>query len=153
VKPNHTARAGRQTMSTAGTMATAPNHGTNLLFWLAQLCPRRKAVQNTALQKEAARYSRAKGKHAGQPQPYASSQCIEASFSAVETCAKHNKRGLIMLQHGWQRWRCGLWQLHANGVGNPGAQFDVPSVGRYIACMSVEGACINRMIGSDSVQA
>jgi hypothetical protein len=37
-----------------------------VLFWLAELRPRRKTVQNIALQQETA-----EGKHAGQPQPRA----------------------------------------------------------------------------------
>jgi hypothetical protein len=39
------------------------------LFWLAELRPRRKTVQNLALQQETAYYNKAEGKHARQPQP------------------------------------------------------------------------------------
>jgi hypothetical protein len=44
-----------------------------LLFWLAELRPRRKTVKNVALGKETVGYSNSKGKHAEQTQHCASS--------------------------------------------------------------------------------
>jgi hypothetical protein len=40
-----------------------------MLFWLAELRPRRKTVQNLALQQETAQYNKAEVKHSRQPQP------------------------------------------------------------------------------------
>jgi hypothetical protein len=61
-----------------------------LLFWLAELRPRRKTVKNIALGKETAGYSNFKGKHAEQTQPCASSQCLEAFVRSISACAKRN---------------------------------------------------------------
>jgi hypothetical protein len=103
-----------------------------LLFWLAELRPRRKTVKNIALGKK----------------PPATPK--ESTQSKLNPVLRHNvlKRSSEVFQLAqsattwtddaamWrmQRWRCDHWQLHANGVDNPGAQFDVPAVRRSIAC-------------------
>jgi hypothetical protein len=62
-----------------------------VLFWLAELRPRRKTVQIIALQQETAHYNRAEGKHAGRPQPRAGLICNVDRFFQYD-CSLHEER-------------------------------------------------------------
>jgi hypothetical protein len=66
-----------------------------LRFLAGRIAPKAQNCEKHCARHETAWCINAKGKHAGQIQPRASSRRLEAFINSITDCAKRNKRGLM----------------------------------------------------------